>query len=173
MFLFTLLVSSLLGINLSSNSAGKTMKLDVSSSAFSEGQSIPEKYTCDGQNVSPPIKWTGAPANTRSIAIICEDPDAPSGNFTHWVLYDFAATTKELAEGSLGGGKEGVNGFGKKGYGGPCPPPGGAHRYFFRVYALDIASLGNAGPSKEAVSAGMVGHILAQGQLMGRYKRKK
>ena len=149
------------------------MKLDVSSSAFSEGQSIPKKYTCDGQNVSPPIKWSAALANAKSIAIICEDPDAPSGPFTHWVLYDLPATTKELAEGSSGGGKEGVNGFGKKGYGGPCPPPGGAHRYYFRVYALGTASLGEAGRSKEDVTAAMQGHILAQGQLMGTYKRSQ
>jgi Raf kinase inhibitor-like YbhB/YbcL family protein len=172
MFLIVLLVSSLLGINISSQSAGKTMALDVSSSAFSEGQSIPEKYTCDGQNVSPPIKWSGAPEKTKSIALICEDPDALSGAFTHWVLYDLPGTTKELAEGSSDGGKEGVNGFGKKGYGGPCPPPGPAHRYFFRIYALDTGSLSNAG-SKEDVTAAMQGHILAQGQLMGRYKRNK
>ena len=172
MFFPALVISSLLAI-LSSESAGKTMKLDVSSSAFSEGQSIPEKYTCDGQNVSPPIQWSAAPANTKSIAIICEDPDAPSGTFTHWVLYDVPGTAKELAEGSSGGGKEGVNGFGKKGYGGPCPPPGGAHRYYFRVYALETTSLGNAGSSKDEVTADMQGHILAQGELMGTYKRKQ
>jgi Raf kinase inhibitor-like YbhB/YbcL family protein len=149
------------------------MKLHVTSSAFSEGQFIPEKHSCDGENVSPSIQWSGAPANTKSIAIICEDPDAPSGTFTHWVLYDIPGTTKGLIEGSSGGGKEGVNGFGKKGYGGPCPPPGGAHRYFFRVHALDTASLGNAGSSKEDVTAAMQGHILAQGELMGRYKRKQ
>lgn len=149
------------------------MSLVVSSSAFSEGQFIPEKYTCDGQNVSPPIKWSGAPEKTKSIGIICEDPDAPSGIFTHWVLYDLPGTTKELAEGSSGGAKEGMNGFGKKGYGGPCPPAGGAHRYFFRVYALDTESPGNAGSSKEEVIAAMQGHILAEGQLMGRYKRNK
>jgi Raf kinase inhibitor-like YbhB/YbcL family protein len=173
MFFTALVISSLLGISVGSSSAGKTMKLDVSSSAFSEGQSIPEKYTCDGQNVSPPIKWSGAPANTKSIAIICEDPDAPSGTFTHWVLYNLPGTTKELAEGSSGGGKEGMNDFGKKGYGGPCPPPGRPHRYYFRVYALDTASLGDAGRSKEEVTAVMQGHILAQGQLMARYKRNK
>jgi Raf kinase inhibitor-like YbhB/YbcL family protein len=149
------------------------MALDVTSSAFSEGQSIPEKYTCDGQNVSPPIKWSGASEKTKSIAIICEDPDAPSGTFSHWVLYDLPGSTKELAEGSSGGGKEGVNGFGKKGYGGPCPPPGPAHGYFFRIYALDTESLSNAGSSKENITAAMQGHILAQRQLMGRYKRNK
>jgi Raf kinase inhibitor-like YbhB/YbcL family protein len=173
MYFTVLVISFLLAINLSSGSAGKNMKLDVSSTAFSEGQSIPEKHTCDGENVSPPIQWSGAPANTKSIAIICEDPDAPSGTFTHWVLYDLAGTKKGLTEGSSGGGKEGVNGFGKKGYGGPCPPPGGAHRYFFRVYALDTQSLGKAGSSKQDVTAAMEGHILAQGELMGKYKRKQ
>jgi Raf kinase inhibitor-like YbhB/YbcL family protein len=173
MYFTVLVISFLLAINLSSGSAVKNMKLDVSSTAFSEGQSIPEKHTCDGENVSPPIQWSGAPANTKSIAIICEDPDAPSGTFTHWVLYDVAGTTNGLTEGSSGGGKQGVNGFGKKGYGGPCPPPGGAHRYFFRVYTLDTQSLGKAGSSKQDVTAAMEGHILAQGELMGKYKRKQ
>jgi Raf kinase inhibitor-like YbhB/YbcL family protein len=149
------------------------MALHVSSAAFSEGQSIPEKYTCDGKNVSPPIRWSGMPENTKSVALICEDPDAPSGTFTHWVLYDLPAKTTELGERSSGSGKHGVNGFGKNGYGGPCPPPGGPHRYFFRVYALDTESLGNAGRSKEDVTAAMKGHILAEGSLMGTYKRKK
>jgi Raf kinase inhibitor-like YbhB/YbcL family protein len=152
---------------------GKNMALQVTSNAFSEGQSIPEKYTCDGQNVSPPIRWSGTPENTKSIALICEDPDAPSGTFTHWVLYDLPGKTTELREGSSASGKQGVNGFGKNGYGGPCPPPGGPHRYFFRVYALDTESLGNAGSSKENLAAAMKGHILAEGSLMGTYKRKK
>jgi Raf kinase inhibitor-like YbhB/YbcL family protein len=151
----------------------KKMPLHVSSSAFSEGQPIPEKYTCDGQNVSPPLKWSGATENTKSVAIIADDPDAPSGTFTHWGLYDLPAKTTELAEGSSGGGKEGVNGFKKTGYGGPCPPGNGAHRYFFHVYALDIESLGNPGLSKQDVTAAMQGHIVAEGQIMGKYKRKK
>lgn len=149
------------------------MSLHVTSSAFSEGQAIPEKYTCDGQNVSPPLTWSGGPANTKSFALICEDPDAPSGTFTHWVLYDLPGKTTQLAEGSSGGGKEGANGFGKKGYGGPCPPPGKPHRYYFRIYALDTDSLGSAGSSKENVAAAMKGHILAEGHLMGTYQRKK
>ena len=149
------------------------MALHVSSSAFSEGQSIPEKYTCDGQNVSPPLKWTGAPQSARSVAIIAEDPDAPSGTFTHWVLYDLPAKATELSEGSSGGGKEGVNGFKKTGYRGPCPPANGAHRYFFDVYALDVDSLGSGGLSKQEVTAAMKGHILAEGQLMGTYKRRR
>lgn len=175
MFLISLLISSVMeiGLNPNPNSAGKAIPIHVSSSAFSEGESIPEKYTCDGQNISPPLKWNGVPEKTKSIALICEDPDAPSGIFTHWVLYDLPGTTTELVEGSSGQGKEGVNGFGKNGYGGPCPPPGGAHRYFFRVYALDTESLGNTGSLKEDLTTAMQGHILAQGQLMGRYKRTK
>jgi Raf kinase inhibitor-like YbhB/YbcL family protein len=147
------------------------MALHVSSSAFAEGQSIPKKYTCDGQNLSPPLKWSGAPANTRSIAVLCDDPDAPSGTFTHWILYDLPAKTTELGEASSGNGKEGVNGFKKRGYSGPCPPPGRPHRYYFRVYALDTESLGNAGISKEKAVAAMKGHILAEGQVMATCKR--
>lgn len=149
------------------------MAFDVSSSAFSEGQPIPEKYSCEGEDVSPPLKWGAAPEKTKSIAIIVDDPDAPSGTFTHWILYDLPAKTTQLDEGSSGGGKEGVNGFKKTGYGGPCPPPNGPHRYFFHVYALDIDSLGKKGLSKQDVTAAMKGHILAEGQLMGKYKRAK
>ncbi|MDQ2947103.1 MAG: YbhB/YbcL family Raf kinase inhibitor-like protein [Acidobacteriota bacterium] len=149
------------------------MALHVSSTAFTEGQSIPEKYTCDGQNVSPPLNWSGAPENTKSMAIVADDPDAPSGTFTHWVLYDLPAKTAVLMEGSSGGGKEGVNGFKKTGYGGLCPPPNGAHRYFFHVYALDIDSLGNPALTKQDVTATMKAHILAEGQTMGTYKRRE
>jgi Raf kinase inhibitor-like YbhB/YbcL family protein len=173
MFLIAFVISSLMGVSTGFTSVSKTMPLHITSSAFSEGQSIPEKYTCDGQNVSPPIKWSGAPANTKSFAVICEDPDAPSGIFTHWLLYDLPGRTNELAEASSGDGREGVNDFDKKGYGGPCPPPGRAHRYFFRVYALDMESLGAAGLSKDHITAAMKGHILAEGQVMGRYARKK
>jgi Raf kinase inhibitor-like YbhB/YbcL family protein len=148
------------------------MALHVSSNAFSEGQPIPEKYTCDGQNVSPPLKWSGVPQNTKSVAIIADDPDAPSGTFTHWVLYDLPAKTTELTEGSSGGGKAGVNGFRETGYGGPCPPGNSAHRYFFHVYALDIESLCNPSLSKQDVTAAMKGHILVEGQVMGTYRRK-
>lgn len=161
------------GVAFTAQKGRKAMALQVSSSAFSEGQPVPEKYTCDGQNVSPPLKWSGAPANTRSFSVIADDPDAPSGTFTHWVLYDLPPDTTELSEGSSAGGKQGVSGFKKTGYGGPCPPPGGAHRYFFHVYALDVASLGGPGLSKQDVTTAMKGHIVGQGQLMGTYKRRK
>jgi Raf kinase inhibitor-like YbhB/YbcL family protein len=153
--------------------ARKNMALHVSSNAFSEGQQIPQKYTCDGQNLSPPLRWEGVPQNARSVAVLLDDPDAPSGTFTHWILYDLPGKTAELKEGSSGGGKEGVNSFKNSRYDGPCPPPNGAHRYFFHVYALDIDSLGKAGLSQKDFSAAMRGHVLAESQLIGTYKRAK
>jgi Raf kinase inhibitor-like YbhB/YbcL family protein len=148
------------------------MALEVKSTAFGDGAMIPEKYTCDGENVSPPLEWSGTPRRARSLAVICDDPDAPSGLFTHWVLYDLPATVRMLAEGSSGGGKEGVNDFHALGYGGPCPPPNGAHRYFFHVYALGIDSIGPSGLSRHAVATAMRSYILAEGELMGRYRRR-
>lgn len=146
--------------------------LKVSSTAFSDGQTIPRQYTCEGQDISPPLEWSSTPRGAKSFAIVCDDPDAPSSTFTHWVLYDLTPETTELAEGSSGGGTEGMNSFGKAGYGGPCPPPGhGPHRYMFKVYALDIESVGRAGLSKSDLTAAMTGHVLAEGQLMGRYER--
>jgi Raf kinase inhibitor-like YbhB/YbcL family protein len=147
------------------------MTLQVRSTAFADGTVIPKKYTCDGENVSPPLEWSGAPRGATSIAVICDDPDAPSGLFTHWVLYDVPANVRKLAEGSSGGGKEGVNDFNELGYGGPCPPPNGPHRYFFHVYALGLDSIGPSGLSRHAVITAMRGHILAEGELMGRYRR--
>ncbi|MBV9084610.1 MAG: YbhB/YbcL family Raf kinase inhibitor-like protein [Acidobacteriaceae bacterium] len=149
------------------------MAIRVRSTAFSEGARIPEKYSCDGQNVSPPLDWSGIPENTKSAALVVDDPDAPSGTFTHWIVYDLPPNTTKLAEGSSAAGKEGVNGFGKTGYGGPCPPPGKPHRYYFHIYALDVASLGNAGLSRERFDAAIERHIVAEGQVMGTYKRGK
>ncbi len=149
------------------------MALQVRSKAFADGTVIPERYTCDGENVSPPLEWSGTPRGARSIAVICDDPDAPAGLFTHWILYDVPANVRTLAEGSPDGGKEGVNDFGELGYGGPCPPPNGPHRYFFHVYALAVDSIGPSRLSRQAVMTGMHGHILAEGQLMGRYRRKR
>jgi len=150
------------------------MALQVSSTAFSEGETIPTKYTCDGQNISPPLEWRGQPKDTKSLAVICDDPDAPSGTFTHWVLYDLAGDTHQLPEGSSAAGKEGRNGFKRTGFGGPCPPSkDGPHRYVFRVYALDVESLGSPGMSQEDVEAAMRGHILSKGQLMARYQRPR
>lgn len=148
--------------------------MQVSSAAFVDGQPIPEKYSCDGSNVSPPLEWDGVPATAKSIALICDDPDAPSGTFTHWMVYDLKPSITRLSEGSAGGGKEGLNDFGKRGYGGPCPPAKDeAHRYFFRIRALDVQSLGAPGLAKRDVEAAIKGHVIAEGQLMGKYKRRQ
>jgi len=153
------------------------MTIQVTSPAFSEGGSIPSKYTCDGPNISPPLKWASIPDGTKSIALIVDDPDAPRGDWVHWVAYDMPSGVKELPERvpperMLGnGGRQGTNDFGKIGYGGPCPPSG-THRYFFKVYALDKL-LGLApGATKAQLLKAMDTHVLAQGQLMGRYARK-
>jgi Raf kinase inhibitor-like YbhB/YbcL family protein len=148
------------------------MALQVKSPAFTDGQTIPTRYTCDGENISPPLEWSGQPKDTKSVAVICDDPDAPSGTFTHWVLYNVPSDTHRLSEGSPGTGVEGRNSFEQTGFGGPCPPSKDrAHRYIFRVYALDVESLGRPGMSQEDVEGAMRGHILAKGQLMGRYQR--
>jgi Raf kinase inhibitor-like YbhB/YbcL family protein len=107
------------------------------------------------------------------VAVICEDPDAPNGLFTHWVLYDLPGNTERLREGDSGSGKEGLNSFRKTGYAGPCPPPNGSHRYLFRVYALDVDSIGPAGMSRQEAIAAIEGHVLAEGSLMGRYQRRR
>jgi Raf kinase inhibitor-like YbhB/YbcL family protein len=147
------------------------MALRVSSPAFSEGSDIPRQYTCDGQNAAPPLEWSGVPREAKSVAIICDDPDAPSGTFTHWVLYNLPAAVHGIPEHPTIG-TSGVNGFGKPGFGGPCPPKkDDAHHYHFHVYALDIESLGPSGLSKEDALKAMRGHILADGDLVGTYKR--
>jgi Raf kinase inhibitor-like YbhB/YbcL family protein len=147
------------------------MPMRVSSPAFSDNGAIPKQYTCDGQNVAPPLQWSGVPEQAKSVAVICDDPDAPSGTFTHWVLYDIPAATHALAE-RASIGKAGVNSFGKAGFGGPCPPKkDDAHHYHFHVYALDVDSIGPGGLSKEDALKAMKGHILAEGDLVGTYKR--
>ena len=147
------------------------MALRVSSPAFADGAAIPRKYTCDGQNVAPPLELRGMPNESKSIAVICDDPDAPSGTFTHWILYDVPASAHTIAE-RASIGKSAVNDFGKTGFGGPCPPKkDGAHHYRFHVYALDTASLGRPGLSKQDALKAMEGHILDEGELTGTYKR--
>lgn len=148
--------------------------INVTSTAFGEGAMIPKKYTCDAQNVSPQIAWSGVPAGAKSIALICDDPDTPAGDWVHWVIYNMPAGTSGLAEGIQAlpaGSKRGTNDFRKTGYGGPCPPSG-VHRYYFRIYAIDsVLSLGD-GATKAQLLKAMDGHILAQGELMGRYRRQ-
>ena len=152
--------------------------MQLTSSAFSVGQEIPAKYTCDGQNVSPPLKWSGAPAETKSFALIVDDPDAPVGTWSHWVLFDLPGAATELPEGLpksqyvAGGARQGLNDFKHLGYGGPCPPASKPHRYFFKVYALDHLLDLKPGASKKEVELPLDKHTLAQGQLIGLYKRK-
>ena len=152
--------------------------MQLTSSAFSESQEIPAQYTCDGQNVSPPLKWSGAPAETKSFTLIVDDPDAPVGTWTHWVLFDLPAATTELPEALpkgqyvAAGARQGLNDFKHLGYGGPCPPAGKPHRYFFKVYALDHLLDLKPGASKKEVESALDKHTLAQGQLIGLYKRK-
>ena len=151
--------------------------LRIESAAFTEGGLIPERYTCDGADVSPPLSWTSVPAGTGSLALIADDPDAPGKTWVHWVLFDLPAESKGLPENVPGekapaaGGKQGRNDFGKIGYGGPCPP-GGTHRYFFKLYALDSRLDLEPGASKQELLRVMEGHVLAEGQLMGKYRRR-
>ena len=153
------------------------MTLSVSSQAFQEGESIPIKYTGEGQDVSPPLTWSESPAGTQSLALIVGDPDAPGGVFTHWVLFNLSADSRELPEAVPSqtqlpdGSLQGKNDFGRLGYSGPCPPPGRAHRYQFTLYALDKPLDLKAGASKKQVIDAMQGHILAWGRLTGTYQR--
>ncbi|MDI6832403.1 MAG: YbhB/YbcL family Raf kinase inhibitor-like protein [Bacteroidales bacterium] len=148
----------------------------VKSNSFSDGGMIPAKYTCDGANISPQLSWDNAPNGTKSFVLICEDPDAPMGTFTHWVLYDIPADIHELPENLPkdkvlpNGTKQGIADFKKIGYGGPCPPSG-THRYYFKLYALDTLLNLEPGLKKEDILKAMNGHILAQGQIMGKYAR--
>jgi Raf kinase inhibitor-like YbhB/YbcL family protein len=152
------------------------MEIEITSSAFTDGGMIPERHTCDGEDVSPPFAFTGIPDGTKSLALICDDPDAPMGAWVHWVLFNIPPGTKELPANIAPqktfphGPKHGTNDFGKYGYGGPCPP-GGVHRYYFKLYALDTTLDLGSGITKAELVEAMQGHILAEGQLMGRYER--
>ena len=151
--------------------------MKLSSSAIREGELIAPKYTCDGENVSPPLEWEVIPEGAKSLTLIMDDPDAPSGLFLHWLLFDIPATEKGLTEGigvdapRVGGGTQGKNGFGDRSYGGPCPPSG-THRYYFHLYALDTEIGLKPGAVRQDIDRAMRGHILAEAQLMGRYARK-
>ncbi len=153
------------------------MEIKIKSAAFEEGGMIPKKYTCDGRDVSPPLSWTSVPEGTKSLALICDDPDAPTrGTWIHWVIFNIPADTRELPESippqkTLAmGAKQGINDFRKIGYGGPCPPSG-THRYYFYLYALDTEINLEGGATKEQLMRAMEGHILAEGKIMGKYKR--
>jgi len=144
--------------------------MKISSSAFADGKSIPSKYTCDGADTSPPLSIEGVPPGAKSLALIMDDPDAPGGTFDHWIVWNIDPKTTAIAEGQSPKGIAGRNGFGKDGYGGPCPPSG-EHRYYFKLYALDMTL--NLPPSskKADLEKAMKGHTLADGQMMGRYRR--
>jgi Raf kinase inhibitor-like YbhB/YbcL family protein len=152
--------------------------MQLTSTAFAEGAAIPAKYTCDAPNVSPPLKWSGVPAGAKSQALIVDDPDAPSGTWVHWLLYDLPPAAIELPEDLpksqyvAGGAKQGLNDFRHLGYGGPCPPRGKPHRYFFKLYALDALLDLKPGATKKDLERAMEKHILAQAQLMGTYQRR-
>jgi Raf kinase inhibitor-like YbhB/YbcL family protein len=152
------------------------MAFQIFSPAFANGGWIPDLHTCQGADLSPSLEWTEAPPETRSFALILDDPDAPVGTWNHWLLYDIGSTTHSLAQGYKAGrgGVSGKNSWGKLGYGGPCPPKEhGPHRYFFRLYALDTETLGlPAGASRENLEHTLKAHVLAETQYMGRYERK-
>ena len=156
------------------------MAFSLTSMAFKDGAAIPTKHTCDGADLSPPLAWGDAPPGTKTFALVADDPDAPAGTWVHWVLYNLPATISELPENvakveslDLPGARQGRNDFRRPGYGGPCPPPGPAHRYFFKLYALDAPLKLKAGAQKKDVEAAMEGHVLATAQLMGTYARSK
>jgi Raf kinase inhibitor-like YbhB/YbcL family protein len=153
------------------------MKFKLNSHPFSDGGNIPKKYTCDGDDVSPELHWTGQPPAAKSFALIVDDPDAPSGTWVHWVLFNLPGDAHDLPEAAgkraplPTGAQQGTNDFKKEGYGGPCPPPGKPHRYFFKLYALDSKLSLKGSTTKADVEKAMQGHILGQGELIGRYGR--
>lgn len=151
------------------------LTIRLTSAAFKEGGMIPRLYTCDGDDKSPPLEWTGVPTSARSLVLICDDPDAPMGVWSHWVVHGLSPDTTSLPEGvspSSGplASSQGKNDFGKIGYGGPCPP-GGTHHYFFRLYALDAKLTLDSPATRSTVLKAMEGHIVAEGRLMGTYSR--
>src|SRR5262249_40803138 len=151
--------------------------MQLTSGAFDLGKLIPRKYSCDGEDVSPPFAWSDVPENTKSFALIADDPDAPGSIWVHWVMFNIPAESRGIKERIPPVRKlpdqsiQGINDFGKTGYGGPCPP-GGTHRYFFRIYALDTSLEPNPSTTKPELLKKMEGHILAKAEYMGTYKRR-
>ena len=154
------------------------MSITLTSTAFQDGQPIPIKYTCQGLDVSPALQWSVAPPTAKGLVLICDDPDAPGGTWVHWVLYNLSARATGLPEGVAttdtlnNGARQGVNDFKRIGYGGPCPPPGGPHRYFFKLFAVDIDVTLKPRATKAEVLRAIEGHVIAEGQLMGTYQRR-
>ena len=147
-------------------------KMKITSSAFQEGANIPSKFTCDGADTSPPLQIADIPSEAKSLALIVDDPDAPSGLFTHWTVWNIPPQTSAVGEGSAPKGVQGTNDFGKSGYGGPCPPSG-THRYYFKLFALDRELDLPFGAKRGQLYIAMKCHVVAQGELMGRYSRKR
>lgn len=151
--------------------------ISLSTEAFESGERIPERFTCTGKNISPALAWSDPPAGTKRYLLICEDPDAPSGTFTHWILFNIPSERRGLPEDSGkspvldDGSMHGVNSYGKLEYAGPCPPPGSPHRYFFRLYALDAQPNLRSPADRRKVEEAMKGHVLAQGECMGIFSR--
>ena len=181
---FLLFLGPFLGSNLgckkSSNDSQLgdiAVKIQLGSTAFGEGANIPKQYTEDGKNVSPSLRWSDPPKETKSLALICDDPDAPRGTWVHWVIFNLPASQHELEEGVPpqeelhNGARQGKNDFGRIGYGGPAPPRGKPHRYFFKLYALSTLLELAPGSTKDQLIAAMKGHVLAEGQHMGQYGR--
>jgi Raf kinase inhibitor-like YbhB/YbcL family protein len=150
------------------------MAISITSNAFEPNRPIPQKHTGEGPDVSPPLSWTGVPPGAKELALICDDPDAPTPKpWVHWVLYKLLPTLSGLKENDSGGGTQGKNDFGKSGYGGPLPPKGhGVHHYHFKLYALDGTLEASPGLTKDQILAKMKGHILAEGELVGTYERR-
>jgi Raf kinase inhibitor-like YbhB/YbcL family protein len=156
---------------------GRAMAFALHSTAYSNGGEIPRRYACDGANLSPALNWEGVPAGTHSLALIADDPDAPAGTWTHWILWNIPAQAAALHEGLPqaelldNGARQGRNDFRRIGYGGPCPPPGKPHRYFFKLYALDLRLDVKPGAGRSELEAAMKQHILSRAELMGTYRR--
>ncbi|MDH7517653.1 MAG: YbhB/YbcL family Raf kinase inhibitor-like protein [Candidatus Thermoplasmatota archaeon] len=148
----------------------KSRNMKLFSSAFRDGETIPSKYTCDGSDVSPPLSFSDVPENTKSLALIMDDPDAPMGTWIHWLVWNIPVNKTVIEENEGLKFPQGLNDFGKIGYGGPCPPSG-THRYYFKLYALDTMLNLNEGAKKEQLVSAMSGHIIEETQLMGKYSR--
>jgi Raf kinase inhibitor-like YbhB/YbcL family protein len=164
-------VGAMAAVALSSIALGGA-NVKITSPAFQTGGNIPKQFTCDGADTNPPLHIEGAPPEAKNLALIVDDPDAPGGLFTHWIVWNIDPKTTTIGEGSVPSGVQGKNDFGKSGYGGPCPPPG-THRYFFKIFALDRQLDLPAGSKRAQLDAAMKGHVIAQGELMGRYSRSK
>lgn len=158
-----------------SDKSGGTINL--SSDAFRNGGELPPVYTCKGQDISPRLTWEGVPAGTKSVTLVMDDPDAPGGTFSHWILYNLPPETRVLpaaipANQSLpDGSRQGINDFRRTGYSGPCPPPGKSHRYYFRLFALDIILPQTGSLTRETLLKSIEGHVIAKGEIMGFFKR--